>query len=186
MKKEDILETAILLLGLWSLYNGLISLFYVVYYFFAEAFSSYPVYDPNFYSVYSSEAISFGILTFLCFAKRTLLLKNLNFIPYHEGHKKEEEKEAHFLETNNEINYVATKIDLLEIGIVILCLAILFTALPHFLYAILGYFKSKTSENSSQNYNLTLPFVKIIVPLVIIVTRDKAIQLLYPANKRTT
>lgn len=184
MKKKDLVETGILLLGLWSLYNGLIALFYVVYYFLGETFSSSPVYDPTFFSMYGSESISFGILAFLCFAKRALLLKNLNFNTHIEPLEKENETDL--LKTGNEVNYIANKIDLMEIGIVILCLGVLFTALPYFLYAIFGLFKSRVSSDNLQNYNITLPFVKILIPVIIIVTRDKVVRLLYPAKETTS
>jgi hypothetical protein len=183
MKKADLLETAILLLGLWSLYNGLIALFYVVYYFLGETFSYSPVYDPAFFSAYASEAISYGMLVFLCFAKRNLLLRNLNF-PLHDDEQKEgKEGKTDVLESRAELKNIATKVDLMEIGIVVLCLGVFFTALPYFLYALFNLFKSKVSGDDKHVYNVTLPFFKLLIPAVIIVIRDKVIQLLYPAKE---
>jgi hypothetical protein len=180
MKKKDLVETAILLLGLWSLYNALTSLFYVVYYFLGETFSYSPVYDPTFFSIYSSETISFGILAFLCFFKRTLLLKNLNF---HVADRKEQQNEKEdnksLFDPGGELRNIASKIDLMEIGIVVLCLGVFFTVLSQFLYAVLNFFKSKLAGDNKHGYNLTLPFFKLLIPLVAVAMRDKVIQLLY-------
>jgi hypothetical protein len=182
MQKKDLIETAILLLGLWSLYNVIIPLFYVVYYYLGELFAASPVYDPAYFSAYITESLSFGILTFLCFAKRPLLLRSLN-LAYPDEKLTEKENKTDFLESEEHITTIATKIELIEIGIIVLCLGVLFTALPYFLFAVFTLFKSKIATDDGTNYSLTLPFLRILIPVIIIIARDKIIKLLYTGKE---
>jgi hypothetical protein len=168
MKKKDLIETSILLLGLWLLYSGIMSLvFFLAYGYIEISENPSPENSYNGYLIANFlYTVCYGAGVFLCFKKREWLIQNIS------------------ISTNDEVKFNGeiTKRDLLETGIIVLAIATIFLTLPDLLDNLIRFFKSKISDTTI-TYEFTFPFIYFILPLLTLIFRDKILEWIYPQKK---
>jgi hypothetical protein len=169
MKKKDLVETTILLLGLWFIYqciSGVIPfLLNLSLNFF---YSDYSEQVSRAIMVESIYAICYAIGAWVCFRRTEWLIENT-------GLNSQEET----LVWENLI----TKRDVLETGIVIVSFALIFYTLPLLLKNFLFFFQSRAG-NQYVDYEFTYPFLLLVVPVIAIIMRDKLTDLIYSKPRK--
>jgi hypothetical protein len=169
MKKKDLVETAVLLLGLWLLYKSIATISYVLmngslnFFFndYSEEVSRYIVVNLIFTFSYLTGA-------FVCFKRKDWLIQNTGL------HSEEET----LLQDN-----LISKRDVLETGIVIVSLALVFQTLPDLLKNFFDFFRSRAG-NDYVDYEFTQPFIMFLVPLLSIIMRDKIADIIYSKKNK--
>jgi ABC-type Mn2+/Zn2+ transport system permease subunit len=168
MKKKDLVETAILILGLWFLYRAIISLFVLIYSVF--------MYNPPEPYLIKNEILSniiftfcFSLGVFLCFKKREFLINQLGLL-----------SDSEILPDNSNI----TKSELLGTAIVILSIGLIFQQAPNFLYSIIEFFKERLGIESTYRNELGLYFIITMLPFIAILLKDKIVSTIYPETKK--
>jgi hypothetical protein len=169
MKKKDLVETAILLLGLWFIYQCLSRFIpFLINLSFNFFYSDYSEQVNRAIMVESIYAISYAFGAWVCFKRSEWLIQNTDL-------KSEEET---LLWEN-----LISKRDILETGIVIVSFALIFYTLPLLLKNVLFFFQSKAG-NEYVDYEFTYPFLLMVVPVLAIIMRDKLADLIYSKPKK--
>ena len=168
MKKKDLVETCILLLGLWFLYMG-VSTFAVmaINVSFDFFFNDYSEQVGRYIMVNFIFTLSYLTGMFICFKKSDWLIQNTQL-----------QSEEQTLLSDNLIS----KRDILETGIVIVSLALFFQNLPDLLKNIIFFFKSRAG-NEYLDFEFTEPFLLVLIPLLAVIMKDKLADMLYFRKK---
>jgi hypothetical protein len=169
MKKKDLVETSILLLGLWFLYKGISTLAIVlINVSFDFFFSDYSEQVSRYIMVNFIFTVSYALGAFICLRRKEWLIQNT-------GLNSEEET---LLWEN-----LISKKDILETGIVVISFGLIFHTLPDLLKNIFYFFRSRAG-NDFVDYEFTYPFIMFLLPLIAIIIRDKLAELIYSKPKK--
>lgn len=169
MKKKDLVETGILLLGLWLLYRAITSLAHLISYSYFQFTSNVSPENTfeGYIVVYLLHTICCGFGVYLCFRKRNWLIHNTGLN----------------IQDETSFSKEITKYDMLETGIIVLSIGTAFLTFPDFLDNCIRFLKSKISD-SNITYEFTLPFFYFLLPLIALIYRDRILDLLYPEYKK--
>ena len=177
MKKRDFISLAIIVIGLWAIYEAIIysiSVILAVVIFVADDFrfdsnNQYFLVRLFYFAIYSG-------IAWLALKRNSQVISYLRIAP--------EEAESNFPEeigTPAAVNTIQ-KNDVLLVVIIGVALSMLVPALGDFTETFVNYFQARvapTFENSGQ-YSLTIPFIKLAFPLVLLVMAKRITTKFFP------
>lgn len=171
MKKKDLVETAILFLGLWFIYQCLSRLIpFIINLSLNFFYSDYSELVNRAIMVESIYAISYAVGAWVCFKKTEWFIQNTDL---------------NLQEETLSLENLISKRDILETGIVIISFGLIFYTLPLLLKNFLFFFQSKAG-NQYVDYEFTYPFLLLVVPILAIIMRDKLAELIYTKPKKNS
>ena len=164
MRKYDFLQLAVLLIGFWAAYQSCLFFFYLLINIL-NAITSADLFPGIFSYVISDFVLMTGhlVIAFLALKKTDSILKNIRV-----------------KERNTGIDIPPAK-EVLYIVVIGVGLLLFAQAVPEFLDALFGALRSRVNPGSSypEPVELTVPLLKIILPLLLMVLARKITGFFY-------